>query len=193
MTRRASLDALPWADARGVVYTVDLTGGVGGRGFFAPATVVRETVYGGVVHTVDAARAGGFRGRFVLLTTMGAARPSWWLRLLAQAKPGALAASRDKVAYLRASGLAYTVVAAGTLHDGPPDRAPLRLARGELPMGLTTRLSRRTLAEVLVDALTEPAAAGAVFSVYGGGGAKLPRGAFRHLLAASPDGSPPNG
>jgi chloramphenicol 3-O-phosphotransferase len=55
---------------------VDVTGGIGGRSFFGPASKIRDVTYQGLVNVVEAVRANRFGGRIVLLSGMGADRPS---------------------------------------------------------------------------------------------------------------------
>jgi uncharacterized protein YbjT (DUF2867 family) len=44
-----------------VIYTVDITGGIGGRGFFASRQQIDEVVYGGVVNVVRALKEQCFK------------------------------------------------------------------------------------------------------------------------------------
>jgi NAD(P)-dependent dehydrogenase (short-subunit alcohol dehydrogenase family) len=151
-----------------IVYTVDITGGIGGRGFFADRQQVMDVVYGGVVNVVNALQAQDFNNQFVLLTTLGLEKPSLIMKLLNIIKPGVIQASQDKAAYLMKSGLPYTIVQAGALHDGAVSDTPLVLVQKEIPMQMNYRISRQHLAQVLVATINNSVAIGKVFSVYGG-------------------------
>jgi hypothetical protein len=76
VTARGSLRAAFDADCQAIFYAADPTGGIAGRSFFGSARMIREVSYQGLVNVVEAARAGGFSGRIVLLSGMGADRPS---------------------------------------------------------------------------------------------------------------------
>jgi NAD(P)-dependent dehydrogenase (short-subunit alcohol dehydrogenase family) len=151
-----------------IVYTVDITGGIGGRGFFTDRQQVMDVVYGGVVNVVNAFQSQGFNNQFVLLTTLGLEKPSLIMNLLNTIKPGVIKASKNKAAYLMQSGLPYTIVQAGALHDGAVSGRPLVVLQAEIPMRMDYRISRQHLAQVLVATINNPMAIGKVFSVYGG-------------------------
>jgi NAD(P)-dependent dehydrogenase (short-subunit alcohol dehydrogenase family) len=151
-----------------IIYTVDITGGIGGRGFLANRQQVIDVVYGGLVNAVNALQAQDFNNQFVLLTTLGLEKPSLIMKLLNIIKPGVIQASQDKAAYLMKSGLPYTIVQAGALHDGAVSGRPLVLVQKEISMQMNYRISRQHLAQVLVATINNPVAISKVFSVYGG-------------------------
>jgi NAD(P)H-binding len=155
-------------DFDAIVYTVDITGGVGGRGFFASSESVRTIVYDGVVNTVDAAKSQGFQNQFILLTTLGLAQRSLIMNVLDTIKPGVIQASQDKANYLIKSGLPYTIVQAGALHDGKVSREPLIVSQENIPMQLNYQISRHHLAQILVAAIDNPLTIDKIFNVYGG-------------------------
>jgi NAD(P)-dependent dehydrogenase (short-subunit alcohol dehydrogenase family) len=168
VTRPESLQAVLASSFAAIVYTVDITGGVGGRGFFAGRQRVNEVVYGGVVNTIDAVKAQGFKNQFILLTTLGLDKSSLIMTLLNLIKPGVVQASRNKAAYLIQSGLLYTIVQAGALHDGTISGKPLVVVQEALPMQMDYRISRQHLAQVLVATISNPVTINKVFNVYGG-------------------------
>jgi NAD(P)H-binding len=147
---------------------VDITGGVGGRGFFAGRQNVNEVVYGGVVNTIDAIKTQGFKNQFILLTTLGLDKPSIIMTLLNMIKPGVVQASKCKADCLMQSGLPYTIVQAGALHDRTISRHPLTLVQEEIPMQMNYQISRRHLAQILVASINNPLTIGKIFSIYGG-------------------------
>jgi NAD(P)-dependent dehydrogenase (short-subunit alcohol dehydrogenase family) len=168
VTLPESLQTVLTSEFAAIVYTVDITGGVGGRGFFASRQKINEIVYGGVVNTIDVIKAQGFKKQFILLTTLGLDKPSVMMTLLNMIKSGVVQASKDKAAYLIQSGLPYTIIQAGALHDGTVSRQSLALVSEELPMQMDYQISRHHLAQILVASISNPLAINKTFSVYGG-------------------------
>jgi NAD(P)-dependent dehydrogenase (short-subunit alcohol dehydrogenase family) len=168
VTRPESLQAVLTSSFAAIVYTVDITGGVGGRGFFASRQRVNEVVYGGVVNIIDAVKSQGFKNQFILLTTLGLDKSSLIMTLLNMIKPGVVQASKNKAAYLMQSGLPYTIVQAGALHDGTASGKPLVVFQEALPMQMDYQISRQHLAQVLVATISNPVTINKVFNVYGG-------------------------
>jgi len=76
VTDPGSLRAARLGACRAIFFAVDVTGGVGGRGFFKSASQIRAVTYEGLVNVVDAAKAAAFTGRFVLVSGMGSELPS---------------------------------------------------------------------------------------------------------------------
>jgi hypothetical protein len=168
VTQPETLEAVSRSAFAAIVYTVDITGGAGGRGFLASRQRVSEVVYDGVVNTVNATQRNAFKPQFILLTTLGLEKLSLIMRLLDLIKPGVVAASKNKATCLIQSGLPYTIVQAGALHDGPDSGQPLVITQGDLPMHLNYRISRPHLAQVLVATIGNPQTIDKIFNVYGG-------------------------
>ena len=63
VTDPGSLSAARLGACCAIFFAVDITGGVGGRGFFKPASQIRAVTYEGLVNVVDAAKAAVFTGR----------------------------------------------------------------------------------------------------------------------------------
>lgn len=168
VTQTDSLESALNCDLQALVYTVDVTGGLGGRGFFLPRKTIRDVVYQGVVNTVNAAKTTGKIKQFILLSTLGANNPSWLLKILDLIKPGAVAASQDKVEYLKRSGLNYTIVQAGILQNKPTTNRPLVINQKNIQMQLNTKISRANLAQVMVSCIGNTHTYNRSFNVYGG-------------------------
>lgn len=166
VTRPDTLQAAIRADWAGIVFTVDITGGIGGRGMFAAREKIRAVMYGGVVNAVEAARANGFTGRFVLLSTIGLAVPSLAMTLLDKAKPGLRQHSIDKGEYLKASGLDWCIPKAAMLVNAPASDRALDISRTEVALTMGRKIGRTDLAKVLIVCVDEPAASRREFSVY---------------------------
>jgi NAD(P)H-binding len=175
VTRPDSLKIIESATFDAIVYTVDITGGVGGRGFFASRQQIYEIVCGGVVNVVDALKAQNFKNQFILLTTLGLETRSLIMNLLDIIKPGVVQASKDKATYLIQSGLPYTIVQAGALHDRKISKQPLVVVQGDIPMQLNYQISRQHLAQILIATIKNPLAIDKIFNVYGGRELQLSR------------------
>jgi NAD(P)H-binding len=173
VTRPDTLKTVFTSAFAAIVYTVDITGGVGGRGFLLSRQRVSEVVYNGIANTVDAAQCHGFDRQFILLTTLGLEQLSPIMMLLNLIKPGVVEASQNKAACLIQSGLPYTIVQAGALHNGQDSGQPLVITQGNLPMRLNYRISRQHLARVLVATIDSPVTIGKTFNVYGGAEGQL--------------------
>lgn len=153
-------------DLDAIFFTVDITGGIGGRGMFGKREDIVGTVCGGLINTVDAAKAAGFKGRFVLLSTIGLQQGSWEFSLLDWIKKGLRQASIDKESYLATSGLDFTIVNAGILTDGEAGKHGLIIDRQVTPLKGRFQIGRGDLAEVMVAAATHAATRNRQFNVY---------------------------
>ncbi|WP_448505942.1 NAD(P)H-binding protein [Immundisolibacter sp.] len=154
-----------WA---GIVFTVDITGGIAGRGMFASREKIRAVMYGGLVNTVEACRQRGFKGRLVLLSTIGLSIPSTGMKILNWVKPGLRDHSIDKAEYLKKSGLDWAVVRAGILNDKPAGQHALVITAQDRPLEMRYRIARADLARVMLACVTDPAASKREFSVFWG-------------------------
>lgn len=134
--------------------------------------------YGGVRNLVDAAAAEKV-DRFVLLTAIGVTDPGHPFN---KATRGALGWRFKGEEYLRASGLAYTIVRPGGLVNEPAGQKGLRLEQGDnwRPL-LRSTLSRDDLALVLIESLRQPGARYATFELVND--PALPPGAWRDRFA----------
>jgi len=139
--------------------------------------------YGGVKNLVDAAVAEKVE-RFVLLTAIGVTDPAHPFN---KATKGALGWRFRGEEYLRASGLAYTIVRPAGLVNEPAGRKGLRLEQGDnwRPL-LRSTLSRDDLALVLIESLRQPGARNTTFELVND--PALPPGAWRDRFATlTPD------
>ena len=127
VTRPETLAQAIDPDWAGIVFTVDITGGIAGRGMFASREKIRAVMYGGLVNTVEACKQRGFKGRLVLLSTIGLTEPSTAMAILNRVKPGLRDHSLDKGEYLKKSGLDWTIVRAGILNDKAADAHALTI------------------------------------------------------------------
>lgn len=151
-----------------VIYTVDITGGIGGRGFFASWQKIDKVVYGGVVNVIRALKEESFKNQFILLTTLGLENRSLIINLLNLIKPGVIQSSIDKATFLIQSGLPYTIVQAGALHNRSFSKQPLVISQGDIPMKISYQIGREHLAQILITTINNPLTIDKIFNVYGG-------------------------
>ena len=172
VTDPGSLRAARLGGCRAIFFAVDVTGGVGGRGFFKPANQIRAVTYEGLVNVVDAAKAAAFTGRFVLVSGMGSELPSFTGRLLNAIKGDLQRNQRDRDAYLRNSGLDWSIGRGGILTDEPGGRADIRITPPVHRLSLFRRVARADFARALIAAADAPAVSARTFDVFNEPGAR---------------------
>ncbi|HEY8331635.1 MAG TPA: NAD(P)H-binding protein [Pseudomonas sp.] len=168
VTRPETLAQAIDPDWAGIVFTVDITGGIAGRGMFASREKIRAVMYGGLVNTVEACKQRGFKGRLVLLSTIGLTEPSTAMAILNRVKPGLRDHSLDKGEYLKKSGLDWTIVRAGILNDKPGDAHALTITAQDWPLQMRYQIARADLARVMLACVTHPAVGKRELSVFWG-------------------------
>lgn len=166
VTDPGSLAQAGLGECRAIFFAVDITGGIAGRGFFKPARQIHEVTYRGLVNVVDAAKAAGFTGRFMLLSGMGSELPSFTGGLLNTIKGNLQRNQRDRDAYLRSSGLDWSIGRGGVLSNGPGGNADIRITPPVHRLSLFRRVARADFARALIAAADVPAASRRTFDVF---------------------------
>ena len=123
------------------------------------------TEFQGVVNTIGAARAQGFAGRFVYMTSIGVRRRSPFAVALNIWKGRTLFWRRHAEDAIRSSGFDYTVVRSAFLLNSAPDRRAILVRQQESPLTLTEYIGRADVAAALVEALYHPDTARATFEL----------------------------
>lgn len=126
---------------------------------------VRATEYQGVLNLLAAARASGFQGRFLYMTSIGVATPSISATLLNLLKRNTLAWRRRVEDEIRGSGVEYTIIRAGFLLNRPAGQHAIAVSQGALPLAPRYLIARGDVAEAFVESLQHPRAARATFEV----------------------------
>ena len=170
VTDPGSLRAARLGACRAIFFAVDVAGGVGGRGFFKPASQIRAVTYEGLVNVVDAAKAAAFAGRFILLSGMGSELPSFTGRLLNAIKGDLQRNQRERDAYLRNSGLDWSIGRGGVLTDEPGGRADILITPPVHRLSVFRRVARADFARALIAAADAPAASRRMFDVFNASG-----------------------
>ncbi|MFW6154193.1 MAG: SDR family oxidoreductase [Planctomycetota bacterium] len=141
---------------------IDTVGVKPGR---AKETKIRAVEYDGTLNLLEALRADGFAGRLLYMSAIGTTRWSPSGMLLNLIKGNTLTWRRRSEEAVRNSGLDYTIVRAGVLTDEPGGRWPILITQHPLRMSLRHRICRADVAEVILLALTHPAARNTTFDV----------------------------
>jgi uncharacterized protein YbjT (DUF2867 family) len=129
---------------------------------------VKAVEYEGVRHTLAVARATGFAGRFLYMTSSGVGTRSFAARCLNLWKGNTLVWRRRVEDEIRASGLNYTIIRAGVLLNRPGGQHALEITQRPLPLSWRYRIARADVAEIFVAALEHPKAARSTFEVVWG-------------------------
>jgi nucleoside-diphosphate-sugar epimerase len=166
VTDPGSLRQAGLGECRAIFFAVDITGGIGGRGFFRPAPQIRAVTYQGLVNVVDAAREAGFTGRFMLLSGMGSELPSFTGKLLNAIKGDLQRNQRDRNQYLRDSGLDWSIGGGAILTDEAGGHADIRITPAVHRLSLRRRVARADFARALIAAADAPAASRRKFDVF---------------------------
>ncbi len=116
--------------------------------------------YGGNKHLIDAAADAGVR-QFVLVSSMGVTDEE---HVLNRIFGNVLIWKMKAEDYLRASGLPYTIVRPGGLHDKPGGEEQIVFEKADATK--VVAISRTDVASVLVAALAHPVARDKTFSVF---------------------------
>lgn len=154
------------ADCRAIFFAADITGGIGGRSFFGSVSKNRDVTYQGLVNVVEAARQNGFGGRIVLLSGMGADRPSLAGAILNALKGNLQKNQLDREQYLKNCGLEYTICRGAILTDEPGGRQHIRVTAPTHGLDFRYKISRADFARVLIIASELAAASGKVCDVF---------------------------
>lgn len=167
VTDRRSIDRSLPGDCQAIFFTVDATGGIGGRALLGSRAAIREITYYGLVNVVDAALSKSFEGRFVLMSAMGADRSSVAWSILNALKPGLRRNILEREIYVRTSGLDYVTVRAPILTDAPAGKANIRITRATHKLTIGPRIPRGDVARAMIIASVHSAASRKTFDLFG--------------------------
>lgn len=146
------------APLRGATYVVCAIGATERSGPNGPEFVD----YGGVVNLTDAAKKGGVR-QFALVSSIGVGGEGGITRWILNVIGGDVLVWKAKgEAYLRDSGVPYSIVRPGGLRDGPAGKDGLRIVQDVDAFGDITRADT---AAVTIATLGNAAAVGKTFEV----------------------------
>ncbi|MEM7064211.1 MAG: SDR family oxidoreductase [Cyanobacteria bacterium P01_B01_bin.77] len=134
---------------------------------FAPGEMPEQIDYQGQMNQIDAAKQAGVQ-QIVLVGSMGGTDKNHFLNTMGNGN--ILIWKRKAEQYLIDSGVDYTIIRAGGLLDQPGGKRELVVSKHDAllanaPEGVTTTIPRADVAEVVVQALLEPAARNKAFDV----------------------------
>jgi uncharacterized protein YbjT (DUF2867 family) len=150
---------------------------------------VRDTEYQGVVNTLRAARAAGFRGRFLYMTAIGGSTRSLAAAFLNLFKGNTLRWRERAEGEIRSADVDYTIIRSGVLVDAAAGTHVIKLSQTPLPLSLRYRIARGDVAEAFVAALNHQRASRATFEIVWGHRG-LPEPWPRMLDRLQPDAAP---
>ena len=127
---------------------------------FAPGELPETIYYEGQVQQIDVAKALGLE-HIVLVGSMGGTNPDHFLNKIGNGN--ILIWKRKAEQHLIDSGISYTIIRAGGLLDQPGGKRQLLVGKDDVllnqpPDGIAPSIPRSDVAEVVVNALIEPAA-----------------------------------
>lgn len=111
---------------------------------------IRQVDFEGLQNVLAAAKAAGFKGRFVYLTTLGLTHKSLLMTVLGMIKPGIVQWRMAAIDALRSSGLTHSIVRAGLFTNSSPGKKTTVLLNEDIPMKLSTAISRKDTSDVLI-------------------------------------------
>jgi uncharacterized protein YbjT (DUF2867 family) len=152
VTNPHSLNTALNVDFDAVFFTVESSGGFDGRGLFASREAIRATTYIGCINTLDAIASSGRWPRFILLSAMGADRPSilWMISNLMKAGMRENMIGRERA--VQASGLPYVILRSPILADTSAHSNAISATRAIHPLSGTMKIGRVDVAAALVRA-----------------------------------------
>lgn len=124
--------------------------------------------YDGARNTLAAAKAVGFVGRFLYMTTIGVTRHSVGSIFLNLVKGRTMTWRRRIEEEIRKSGIDYTIVRCGVLTSSDADGA-VELSQKDHGLSILRRISRGSAAEVFVQALHHPTSSRTTFEAISSG------------------------
>jgi uncharacterized protein YbjT (DUF2867 family) len=163
ITKPESLTAT-MEDVDHIIFTAGVTHRPAGE------AVMKATNYDGMRNTLTAARAAGFEGRFLYMTTLGVTKRSLAGTILNLVKRNTMKWRRLAEEEIRGSGIDYTIIRAGVLTDDPGGQRAVEIGQKELPLAFGYKISRADVAEVFVQALRHPETRRTTFDVVWGSG-----------------------
>ncbi len=152
VTNIASMrDALA-APFEAIFFTVDVTGGIGGRAFFGSAKQIRDVTYHGFINTIAAISKSHPSPKFILLSVMGVDRSSLVWTVLNAIKPGLKRNILERERALALSRIPYVTLRAPTLTDDSRDGLPTSITDPVNKLDAKRKIARADLAEAMIAA-----------------------------------------
>lgn len=136
---------------------------------FAKEELIRAVDYGGVVAALEAAKKADFKGRFLYMSTIGLQHNNLMIRMLNWYKTNLIHWRLESEKAVMESRLPYTIIRAGMLRNTTGGQKPIQLVKEDLPIQLSTQISRADVADLLLSCAQEKITQNQVFSAIWGG------------------------
>ena len=136
---------------------------------FAKEELIRTVDYGGVVAAVEAAKKADFKGRFLYMSTIGLQHKNLMMRMLNWYKTNLIHWRLESERAVIKSGLSYTIIRAGMLRNTTSGQKPVQLIKEDLPIQLSTQISRADVADLLITCAQEKITENQIVSAIWGG------------------------
>ena len=150
VTDAASMRTALDAEFEAIFFTVDVTGGVGGRAFFGSPDHIRDVTYQGCLNTVAAISQSYPKPKFILLSVMGADRNSVVWTILNAIKPGLKRNMIERERALAESQIPFVTLRAPTLTDEPGGLTPTSITEARHVLDAKRKITRADLAHAMI-------------------------------------------
>ncbi|HTX34998.1 MAG TPA: NAD(P)H-binding protein [Bryobacteraceae bacterium] len=127
-----------------VFYTVDI------HGLFKTREEIRAVMFEGCRNAIRAVAKNAVGPKFVLLSVIGAHRPSWMWWILNMSKPGMQRNILEREQVLKESGLSYIICRAPKLNDGPGGLVTVAATPAQHELDMKRGIPRADLARALI-------------------------------------------
>jgi nucleoside-diphosphate-sugar epimerase len=152
VTDRAAMERALDAQFDAVFFTVDVTGGIGGRGLFGSRKYLREVTYQGCLNAIAAASRHRPLPTFTLLSVIGADSASFAWSVLNAVKRGLKQIILDREQALAQGDLPYVVVRAPVLTDEVGGKTPIAATKPSHKLDSKLKIARADLAKAMIQA-----------------------------------------
>lgn len=152
VTNPASLSIALDTDIEAVFFTVESAGGINGRGLFGSRAAIREVTYQGCVNTLNAITQKEHRPRFILMSAMGADKPSmlWTISNLMKAGMRDNMIGRERA--VQGSGLPYVILRSPILTDAVAGIETVSATPATHALSGSMKIGRSDIAAALIEA-----------------------------------------
>jgi nucleoside-diphosphate-sugar epimerase len=173
VTDRAAMERALDAEFAAIFFTVDVTGGIGGRGLFGSRKYLREVTYQGCLNAIAAASRHRPLPTFTLLSVIGADRSSFAWSVLNTVKRGLKQIVLEREQVLARGELPYVIVRAPVLTDEVGGQMLVTATQPTHKLDSKLKIARADLAKAMIQA-AKHAPSRSTWDVFAGGSDPAP-------------------